>query len=160
MKQARTRSKNGLRVLVAPGDFPIVLPGLVRKDEVVGDVVELISTVAGETSLLALNTIIEAARTSESGRACAVAASEARAQAAKATGEIGRQISGIHTATHESVGAIGELGGTIEKLSEISATSETGSASSQVLPAAQSLSGNSSRLKPEACKFLNTVRAA
>jgi methyl-accepting chemotaxis protein len=38
--------------------------------------------------------------------------------------------------------------------------SETGSASSHVLSAAQSLSGDSSRLKVEVDKFLNSVRAA
>ena len=38
--------------------------------------------------------------------------------------------------------------------------SETGSASSQVLAAAQSLSGDSNRLKLEVGKFLGTVRAA
>ena len=37
---------------------------------------------------------------------------------------------------------------------------ETGSASSQVLSSAQSLSGESNRLKLEVAKFLNTVRAA
>jgi methyl-accepting chemotaxis protein len=37
---------------------------------------------------------------------------------------------------------------------------ETGSASSQVLAAAQSLSGDSSRLKREVGKFLDSVRAA
>ena len=38
--------------------------------------------------------------------------------------------------------------------------SETGSASSQVLVAAQSLSGESARLKLEVGKFLSSVRAA
>ena len=38
--------------------------------------------------------------------------------------------------------------------------SETGSASSQVLSAAQSLSGDSNRLKLEVAKFFDTVRAA
>jgi methyl-accepting chemotaxis protein len=37
---------------------------------------------------------------------------------------------------------------------------ETGSASSQVLAAAQSLSSDSNRLKLEVGKFLDTVRAA
>jgi hypothetical protein len=37
---------------------------------------------------------------------------------------------------------------------------ETGSASAQVLSAAQSLSADSSRLKLEVGKFLDTVRAA
>ena len=169
----------------------------------IGDVVELINTIAGQTNLLALNATIEAARAGEAGRGFAVVASEVKAlaeQTAKATGEIGQQITGIQTATQDSVSAIKEIGGTIEKLCEISSTiasaveeqgaatqeisrnvqqaahgtqqvssnitdvqrgaSETGSASSQVLAAAQSLSGDSRRLKLEVGKFLDTVRAA
>jgi methyl-accepting chemotaxis protein len=89
----------------------------------IGDVVELINTIAGQTNLLALNATIEAARAGESGRGFAVVASEVKAlaeQTAKATGEIGQQISGIQAATQESVNAIKEISGTIEKLSEIS----------------------------------------
>ncbi|ABD88703.1 methyl-accepting chemotaxis protein [Rhodopseudomonas palustris] len=169
----------------------------------IGDVVELINTIAGQTNLLALNATIEAARAGEAGRGFAVVASEVKAlaeQTAKATGEISQQISGIQTATQGSVAAIKQIGTTIGRMSEIASTiaaaveqqgaatqeisrnvqqaaqgtmqvssnitdvergaSETGSASSQVLSAAQSLSRDSNRLKLEVSKFLDSVRAA
>jgi methyl-accepting chemotaxis protein len=169
----------------------------------IGDVVELINTIAGQTNLLALNATIEAARAGDAGRGFAVVASEVKAlaeQTAKATGEISQQITGIQGATQESVNAIKEISGTIERLAEISSTiasaveeqgaatqeisrnvqqaalgtqqvsanitdvqrgaGETGSASSQVLSAAQSLSGDSNRLRHEVGKFLESVRAA
>jgi methyl-accepting chemotaxis protein len=169
----------------------------------IGDVVELINTIAGQTNLLALNATIEAARAGEAGRGFAVVATEVKAlaeQTAKATGEIGQQIGSIQSATNESVDAIKAISTTIEKLSEIASTiaaaveeqgaatqeisrnvqqaaagtqqvstsvvnvqrgaSETGSASSQVLAAAKSLSRDSERLKVEIGSFVSTVRAA
>jgi methyl-accepting chemotaxis protein len=106
----------------------------------IGDVVELINTIAGQTNLLALNATIEAARAGEAGRGFAVVASEVKAlaeQTAKATGEIGQQVSGIQAATQDSVGAIQEISGTIEKLYEISsaiaaAVDEQGAATQEI----------------------------
>jgi methyl-accepting chemotaxis protein len=106
----------------------------------IDDVVVLINTIAGQTNLLALNATIEAARAGEAGRGFAVVASEVKAlaqQTAKATDEIGLQIKGIQTATQESVGAIAEISGTIEKLSEVSsaiaaAVEEQGAATQEI----------------------------
>jgi methyl-accepting chemotaxis protein len=91
----------------------------------IGNVVDLINTIAGQTNLLALNATIEAARAGEAGRGFAVVASEVKSlaeQTAKATGEIGQQISAMQSATESSVMAIGDITGTISRISEISST--------------------------------------
>jgi methyl-accepting chemotaxis protein len=171
--------------------------------ERIGNVVKVISSIAGQTNMLALNATIEAARAGDAGRGFSVVAQEVKtlaASTARATEEISEQISGMQAATQESVLAIEEISTTIARVAEIAsailsaveeqsaATEEiarnvqeatrgtsqvaasivdvsrganaTDSASGAVLASAQSLAGESARLKQEVERFLATVRAA
>ncbi len=90
----------------------------------IGDVVKLITAIAEQTNLLALNATIEAARAGEAGKGFAVVASEVKqlaTQTAKATEEIGSQIAMMQAATQDSVAAIKEIGSTIDTLAGIAA---------------------------------------
>lgn len=91
----------------------------------IGNVIQLIATIARQTNLLALNATIEAARAGNHGRGFAVVAQEVKTlatQTAQATNEIGEQVAGIQAATKESVGAITEIGGIIGRISQIAST--------------------------------------
>jgi methyl-accepting chemotaxis protein len=102
-----------------------IVTGLSSSAGRIGDVVNLISTIAAQTNLLALNATIEAARAGEAGRGFAVVASEVKSlatQTSKATEEIGGQIAAVQNATSEAVSAIGDISTTIDTIAEISST--------------------------------------
>ncbi|MBO1081632.1 methyl-accepting chemotaxis protein [Roseomonas haemaphysalidis] len=91
----------------------------------IGDVVGLITSIAGQTNLLALNATIEAARAGEAGKGFAVVASEVKSlaqQTGKATEEIGAQIAQIQAATQQAVGAIQGIASAIDDMSAITVT--------------------------------------
>jgi methyl-accepting chemotaxis protein len=91
----------------------------------IGDVVRLISDIAGQTNLLALNATIEAARAGDAGKGFAVVASEVKnlaGQTAKATEEIAAQISAIQAATAEAVTSMRSIAGVVGEVNEVAAT--------------------------------------
>ena len=96
------------------------IAGLAEAAQKIGDVVELISDIAGQTNLLALNATIEAARAGDAGRGFAVVASEVKSlavQTAKATEDIAAQILAVQGSTTSAVEAIRSIAGRMKEIS-------------------------------------------
>lgn len=117
-----------------------IVRALAEAADRIGQVVGLISNIAGQTNLLALNATIEAARAGDAGKGFAVVASEVKslaAQTARATDEIGAQISRIQAETNGAVTAIAKIVTTIIELGGIAnaiaaAVEEQGAATAEI----------------------------
>ena len=99
--------------------------GLVQAAAKIGDVVRLISDIAGQTNLLALNATIEAARAGEAGKGFAVVASEVKglaSQTGRATEDISAQVSQVQAAVSGAVSTIKSIADAIARINTITNT--------------------------------------
>jgi methyl-accepting chemotaxis protein len=107
------------------GEAQNTVTGLATMVGRIGEVVTLINDIAAQTNLLALNATIEAARAGEAGKGFAVVAGEVKNlanQTARATGEIGQQISSVQQQTERVVRAITDIVAIIGEVGEITAS--------------------------------------
>ncbi|WPB87288.1 methyl-accepting chemotaxis protein [Sediminicoccus rosea] len=137
----------------------------------IGDVVRLISDIAGQTNLLALNATIEAARAGDAGKGFAVVASEVKnlaGQTAKATEEIGHQVGAIQAATAEAVTAMQSIAGVVGEVNEVAAiiaaaVAEQGNATREIAGASAEVArgtGNASAAVTRAVERIGTTAEA
>jgi methyl-accepting chemotaxis protein len=122
-RQASDALNISLQAVEQANETNAIVSGLAAAAQKIGDVVELINSIAEQTNLLALNATIEAARAGEAGRGFAVVASEVKSlatQTAKATDDISAQIAEVQGTTTTAVNVIEAITRTISRVNEIS----------------------------------------
>jgi len=118
-RQAATSAELARNASISAEEADGTISKLTDNAEQVSQIVELISSIAQRTNLLALNASIEAARGGDAGRGFAVVASEVKelaTQTSKATEEVAEQVRTMQDSTEASVGALRMIAEQIQQL--------------------------------------------
>jgi methyl-accepting chemotaxis protein len=148
--EAKTKAEQGSQVVsesvaaiqqvsAEAGDLRRSMGDLGGKADAIGQVMNVITDIADQTNLLALNAAIEAARAGEAGRGFAVVADEVRKLAEKtmtATKEVGQSIQAIQQGVQASMNSVDSVSEVIDKATGLA--SESGDALAEIVSLVQS----------------------
>jgi methyl-accepting chemotaxis protein len=127
-KNATDAARIATSAVTVAEDTTVTVSKLGESSTEIGQVINVITSIAQQTNLLALNATIEAARAGEAGKGFAVVANEVKELAkatAKATEDISHKIEAIRGDTQASVAAIATISGVIHQINGISTTIAT-----------------------------------
>ena len=123
--QVQDSSRESQTVVEKAAEATAAVGQLGTSAQAVSKIIAVISTIAEQTHLLALNASIEAARAGEAGRGFAIVAREVQdlsQSVSKASGQIGEQISAMRGILQQVVTLIGDVNTSAERVSQSAAT--------------------------------------
>jgi len=157
-RQVTSSSQITLAAVAQAGETNVTMQSLSQAAGRIGEIVRLISDIAGQTNLLALNATIEAARAGEAGKGFAVVAAEVKhlaTQTARATEDIKSQVDEIQDATGLAVTAISSIDNTIRQINDIAtaiagAVEQQGAATAEITRNVQQAAAGTSEVSGNA----------